>query len=392
MSKGPNVDIVPQKIYQWDEVKDQTYDLVISGQALEHIEYPWLTMKEIARVLKPSGFCIIIVPSSIEEHRYPLDCYRYYPDGVAALARQADLNVVHLSTGGVPSIFETDDWVSPDNDTVLVAQKQPVANQVDDPFKYEKRVGMNGELIQKYRTWEIAVEEVNKRLDLDKQIILFGANEIGRQVFDIIGEEQVYCFVDDERGRINKQFCNKRVLTFAEYCNIEQEYNCLITADQRTSYAIKRQLEHRGKQGFILYIEPRQNNWDKIGIYYHILNKWLEMKQKGESLDTFFEKRKIKRIAIYGMKELGKRLWDEVKGIGIEVVCVIDKNPDGIVGDFVVISPEGKIPDVDAIIVTAEYYFSEILNQLKEKVNCPVYSLLEVLGSSLDEICKTERF
>ena len=125
-----------------------------------------------------------------------------------------------------------------------------------------------------------------------------------------------------------------------------------------------------------------QEQMDKILLYYNILNMWLEMKQKGKSGIAYLQEKRIKRIAIYGMKELGERFYEEIKNTGIEVVCVIDKNPDDVIGDFVVISPEEEIPDVDAIIVTAEYYFPEISNQLKEKVNCPVYSLLGVLGNS----------
>ncbi|MEM1725222.1 MAG: methyltransferase domain-containing protein, partial [Thermoplasmata archaeon] len=37
--------------YNWIEIEDSSVDVVISGQAFEHIEYPWLTIKEIYRVL-----------------------------------------------------------------------------------------------------------------------------------------------------------------------------------------------------------------------------------------------------------------------------------------------------------------------------------------------------
>ena len=51
VAEGPNVDIVPQDIYSWKEIAEGSFDLVISGQVLEHVEYPWLTAKEIERVL-----------------------------------------------------------------------------------------------------------------------------------------------------------------------------------------------------------------------------------------------------------------------------------------------------------------------------------------------------
>lgn len=123
MADGPNVDIVPKNIYEWSEIENDSFDIVISGQALEHIEYPWLTMKEIVRVLKPTGICCIIAPSTIPEHRYPLDCYRYYPDGMKALAKYSGLDAIHVSTGGIPDEKASYEWDSIDNDTILIAAK-----------------------------------------------------------------------------------------------------------------------------------------------------------------------------------------------------------------------------------------------------------------------------
>lgn len=125
-----------------------------------------------------------------------------------------------------------------------------------------------------------------------------------------------------------------------------------------------------------------QESLAKMTLYYQILAMWLEMSQKGKSGVTYLQKKGFKRIAIYGMKELGERLYEEVKNTEIQVVCVIDKNPDQVLGDFVVISPEDEIPIVDAVIVTADYYYWEIKKQLEKKVSCPVYSLNGVLGNS----------
>lgn len=94
MAAGTNVEIVPADPYRWETLPDHSVDVVVSGQAFEHIEWPWLTMSEIARVLRGGGLGAITAPSSGPVHRYPLDCWRYYPDGLAALARFAGLEVV----------------------------------------------------------------------------------------------------------------------------------------------------------------------------------------------------------------------------------------------------------------------------------------------------------
>lgn len=133
------------------------------------------------------------------------------------------------------------------------------------------------------------------------------------------------------------------------------------------------------KEKQITYLEDQH---EKILFYYRMLNMWLEMKQKGKSAVTFLQEKKIKRIAIYGMKELGERIYEEVKNTEIEVVCIIDKKPDSVLGNFKVISPDQEIPDVDAIIVTADYYYWDIRGQLEKKVRCPIYSLNGILGNS----------
>jgi len=68
---------------------DQSVDIVISGQMLEHCEFFWLAFQEMVRLVKPDGFIFLIAPSAGPIHRYPVDCYRFYPDAYAALARYA---------------------------------------------------------------------------------------------------------------------------------------------------------------------------------------------------------------------------------------------------------------------------------------------------------------
>jgi len=101
MSEGLNVDIVVKNPYSWSEVASEKYDVVISGQALEHAKFPWLVMQEIYRVLKPNGICCIIVPSMGFEHRFPYDCFRYLPDGLRALGEYAGLEVLECGRNNI---------------------------------------------------------------------------------------------------------------------------------------------------------------------------------------------------------------------------------------------------------------------------------------------------
>ena len=114
---GNNVDIVVTDIYNWFEIEDKTYDVIISGQFFEHLEYFWLTMAEIERVLKPGGYVCIIAPSAGPKHGgNNLNCYRFKKDGLKAMAKYVDLEVLHAS---VDERKEASPW----NDACLVAQK-----------------------------------------------------------------------------------------------------------------------------------------------------------------------------------------------------------------------------------------------------------------------------
>ncbi len=86
IEEGINVDIVVKDPYDWKEINTNTFDVVISNQTFEHISFFWVTVFEIGRVLKEGGVACIISPSSGGEHRYPLDTYRYFPDGFSSLA------------------------------------------------------------------------------------------------------------------------------------------------------------------------------------------------------------------------------------------------------------------------------------------------------------------
>jgi len=90
---GRNVDVVPENPYIWNELETEQFDYVISGQAFEHNPFMWITFCEIARVLKPGGIAFIIAPSAGMVHRFPFDCWRYYPDSWAALCTLTGLNL-----------------------------------------------------------------------------------------------------------------------------------------------------------------------------------------------------------------------------------------------------------------------------------------------------------
>jgi hypothetical protein len=121
---GENVDVVLKSPYHWREIGTASVDVVISGQTFEHTEFFWETMLEIARVLKPNGLCCIIAPSSGPVHRFPIDCWRFYPDGLRAVARYAGLETLEGRTQWT-DLEQYDSESNKWHESVLIARKPP---------------------------------------------------------------------------------------------------------------------------------------------------------------------------------------------------------------------------------------------------------------------------
>lgn len=95
LSEGQGVDIVLDDPYRLP-FADNSVDVVLSGQMLEHCEFFWLSFAEMMRIVKPTGHLILIAPSAGPIHRYPVDCYRFYPDAYYALAKYANCKALDV--------------------------------------------------------------------------------------------------------------------------------------------------------------------------------------------------------------------------------------------------------------------------------------------------------
>lgn len=128
LEQGKNVDVVLSQPYYWGDIESQSYDVVVSGQVFEHIEYFWITIMEICRVTKEEGYICIIAPSSGHEHRYPVDCWRFYRDGFSALAKYANLKLIDAYTD-----WNDTGW----KDSVLICKKNKNSQNI---YKYKNAI------------------------------------------------------------------------------------------------------------------------------------------------------------------------------------------------------------------------------------------------------------
>lgn len=102
---GRNVDIQMTEPYTIP-ARSNSQDIVLAGQVFEHIPFPFASMLEIARVLRPGGHFFMTVPSR-GHHHSTYDCWRYYPDGMRALAAYAELELLQVSTDWPPRREDT---------------------------------------------------------------------------------------------------------------------------------------------------------------------------------------------------------------------------------------------------------------------------------------------
>lgn len=85
---GRGVDVVLEDPYALP-FPDASVDCCLSSSVFEHSEMFWLLFLEILRILKPGGLFYMNAPSNGVFHRYPVDCWRFYPDSGAALVKWA---------------------------------------------------------------------------------------------------------------------------------------------------------------------------------------------------------------------------------------------------------------------------------------------------------------
>lgn len=81
---GPNVDVVAEDPFHFP-FDANSFDVVISGSTMEHVTAFWKWLPELVRVLRPGGFLAIHTHWSFMEHRFPVDCWRFMPDGLKFL-------------------------------------------------------------------------------------------------------------------------------------------------------------------------------------------------------------------------------------------------------------------------------------------------------------------
>lgn len=173
--------------------------------------------------------------------------------------------------------------------------------------------------------------------------------------------------------------------TFAleEYADkIFSLYEKAIRADKKTD-----------KKDIIKDLEQRYHTCSNVQIknelflskYQSVVTRWNRLSAEGRSVSGYLKNRLFFKVAIYGMGNLGCRLYDELSATDIEIVSVIDKAP-GFVEEIVTVMKTGeKLKGIDILIIMVADKPEEIAKIYIEDGSYSVKTIYEILVDMEDE-------
>ena len=117
----------------------------------------------------------------------------------------------------------------------------------------------------------------------------------------------------------------------------------------------------------------------KFKSYFDLLNEWLRLELQGKSVESYFIKNGYKTVAIYGIGEIGSRLYEALaSGISVEVIYAIDKNRKSYLS-LPVYNLDQSLPVVDVVVVSTNNIFEEVAKSLRNKVTATIVSIDDVI-------------
>lgn len=100
------------------------------------------------------------------------------------------------------------------------------------------------------------------RMNMDKKVVLFGAGVFGTKALDYLGEDKVYCYVDNNPELKGKTVNGKVVKSFDEMRELVHTYQIVIAVDAHKAGILAEQLENAGITEYVTYLEM-VNNYKK---------------------------------------------------------------------------------------------------------------------------------
>jgi len=80
-------------------VDNETFDIVIAEQLLEHLLYPSRAVKNVYHMLNPGGLAVITTPFLLKIHNSPIDCSRWTELGLKYLLAEGGFDLKKITVG-----------------------------------------------------------------------------------------------------------------------------------------------------------------------------------------------------------------------------------------------------------------------------------------------------
>ena len=129
--------------------------------------------------------------------------------------------------------------------------------------------------------------------------------------------------------------------------------------------------------------EKEINQYEKLSKkhleLFLFMSDWVKFKQKNKNMVGYFIENNYKKIAIYGMSYVGKALVNELKNSDVEICYGIDQNKNIFSSEIKIVSMEDCLENVDAIVVTPMWAYTQIEREIRAKVNCDIVSIEDVI-------------
>jgi len=126
-------------------------------------------------------------------------------------------------------------------------------------------------------------------------------------------------------------------------------------------------------------LENERKEKEKNRAILKLFSKWIQNKESGKAIKDYLSELNIQTIAIYGMSDAGKRLYNELKNTNIKIEYAVDKRVVETEEEILILSPNDELRRTDAIIVTAIYDFPKIAEMLKYKTESCIIPLEQII-------------
>ena len=117
--------------------------------------------------------------------------------------------------------------------------------------------------------------------------------------------------------------------------------------------------------------------------YYKLSLKWLFLESKNISVLEFVKN--YSNVAIYSYHNLGEILINKLEANKLDnlINCILDPEPEKYNGKYPVCKPYEFGDDVDLIIVTETYRYSEIMTDISMFSNIEIKSIEDIINELL---------